>query len=116
MEAIEDNEFIIFKCPHEECQQYIMVAKKELNCKIFRHGVRKQNFEQMNPHAPKNECDTLVRSNSVYGCTEHTASVIDRYIELLDPIFGVIKECEEGRVVEELLEGPISNSGFTRLN
>lgn len=68
MEAIEDNEFIIFKCPHEECQQYIMVAKKELNCKIFRHGVRKQNFEQINPHAPKNECDTLIRSNSVYGC------------------------------------------------
>ena len=45
--VIEDGEFLIFPCPHEDCNQYIMVSKKEINCHIFRHGVRKHNFEQM---------------------------------------------------------------------
>ena len=54
--------------------------------------------------------------NSVYVCMAHTVSVVDKYIEKLDPIFQTISECEDGRPVEELLEGPPCHSGFKRLN
>ena len=37
-------------------------------------------------------------------------------LENLKPIFQTIKECEEGRDVMELLEGPIAHNGFKRLN
>lgn len=55
-------------------------------------------------------------ANSVYACTEHTAEVLDAYFGALDPIFGLIKDCEEGRPVENLLHGPVCQSGFKRLN
>jgi glutamate-1-semialdehyde 2,1-aminomutase len=54
--------------------------------------------------------------NSVYVCTEHTPEIIDGYFEALDPVFGLIKQCEEGRDVMSLLKGPICHSGFKRLN
>jgi glutamate-1-semialdehyde 2,1-aminomutase len=54
--------------------------------------------------------------NSVYTCTEHTPAIVDGYFEALDPIFGLIRECEDGRDVLSLLKGPIAHSGFTRLN
>ena len=68
--VIEDGEFLIFPCPHEDCNQYIMVSKKEINCHIFRHGVRKHNFEQINPHSNKDICVNLKSSDSVYGCAK----------------------------------------------
>ena len=52
----------------------------------------------------------------VYTCTEHTPAIVDGYFEALDPIFGLIRECEDGRGVLSLLKGPIAHSGFTRLN
>lgn len=54
--------------------------------------------------------------NSVYVCTEHTPAVLDGYFQALDPIFGLIKECEEGRDVMSLLKGPVCHGGFKRLN
>jgi glutamate-1-semialdehyde 2,1-aminomutase len=54
--------------------------------------------------------------NSVYVCTEHTPTVIDVFFQQLDPIFGLIKECEQGRDVHSLLRGPICHGGFKRLN
>ena len=54
--------------------------------------------------------------NSVYVCTEHTPDVVDGFFEALDPIFGVVKECEEGRDVLSLLNGPVCHGGFKRLN
>ena len=54
--------------------------------------------------------------NSVYVCTEHTRAVLDGYFAELDPIFSIIKECEEGRDVMSLLKGPICHGGFKRLN
>jgi glutamate-1-semialdehyde 2,1-aminomutase len=53
---------------------------------------------------------------SVYVCTEHTPAVVDGYFEALEPVFGLIKECEQGRDVMELLKGPICHAGFKRLN
>ena len=54
--------------------------------------------------------------NSLYVCIHHTKSVIDEFINNLDPIFLLIKECEDGRDVDSLLSGPICHSGFERLN
>jgi glutamate-1-semialdehyde 2,1-aminomutase len=49
-------------------------------------------------------------------CTEHTPEVIDRYFEALDPIFALIRECEQGRDVHSLLKVPVCQAGFKRLN
>ena len=54
--------------------------------------------------------------NSVYVCIEHSAEVVAGFFEALDPIFGLIKECEEGRDVMSLLKGPVCHGGFKRLN
>ncbi|WP_278398718.1 aminotransferase class III-fold pyridoxal phosphate-dependent enzyme [Stutzerimonas kunmingensis] len=53
---------------------------------------------------------------SVYVCTQHTPAVVDGYFAALDPIFALIKECEEGRSVQGLLKGPVCHGGFKRLN
>lgn len=55
-------------------------------------------------------------ANSVYVSTEHTPDVVDGYFDALEPLFALIKECEEGRDVMSLLKGPICHGGFKRLN
>jgi glutamate-1-semialdehyde 2,1-aminomutase len=54
--------------------------------------------------------------NSVYVCIDHTPEVVAGFFEALDPIFALIKECEEGRDVMNLLKGPVCHGGFKRLN
>jgi glutamate-1-semialdehyde 2,1-aminomutase len=54
--------------------------------------------------------------NSVYACIDHTREVISDFFDTLDPIFALIKECEEGRDVMSLLKGPVCHGGFKRLN
>lgn len=54
--------------------------------------------------------------NSVYTCTEHTPAIVDGYFEALEPVFALIRECEDGRDVKTLLKGPIAHGGFSRLN
>ncbi|KAA0690837.1 aminotransferase class III-fold pyridoxal phosphate-dependent enzyme [Halopseudomonas laoshanensis] len=53
---------------------------------------------------------------SVYVCTQHTPEVVDSYFAALDPVFGLVKECEAGRPVSEVLKGPVCHGGFKRLN
>ena len=53
--------------------------------------------------------------NSVYVCIDHTPQVVDDYFAALDPIFALVKECEEGRDVTGLLKGPVCHGGFRRL-
>ena len=55
-------------------------------------------------------------SNSVYVCIDHTPEVVTEFFEALDPIFALIKQCEEGRDVMSLLKGPVCHGGFKRLN
>ncbi len=55
-------------------------------------------------------------TNTLYACTQHSDSVVDRYFDALDPIFSTIKECEDGLDVTTLLEGPLCHVGFRRLN
>ena len=54
--------------------------------------------------------------NIVYVCCEHTPELIDAYIDKLDPIFSLITQCEDGKDIDELLDGPVCHSGFKRLN
>jgi glutamate-1-semialdehyde 2,1-aminomutase len=58
---------------------------------------------------------SFLAANSVYVCTDHTISIIDEYFEKLDPIFVTISECENGRNIDELLDGPVCHAGFRRL-
>ena len=55
-------------------------------------------------------------ATSCYTCTEHTEKIIEPYLENLNKVFGLIAECEAGRSVDELLDGPVCHSGFKRLN
>ena len=55
-------------------------------------------------------------ATAVYVCTAHTPEIIKTYLENLKPLFQTIKECEEGRDIISLLEGPIAHGGFKRLN
>ncbi len=58
----------------------------------------------------------ILATNVVYLCTEHTEEVVDEYFDHLDQIFGLIRQCEDGLDVNELLEGRVCQSGFRRLN
>jgi glutamate-1-semialdehyde 2,1-aminomutase len=53
---------------------------------------------------------------STYTCIDHTDEIIDCYFSLLDPIFKLIKDCEEGLDINKVLKGPVCHSGFKRLN
>jgi glutamate-1-semialdehyde 2,1-aminomutase len=51
-----------------------------------------------------------------YASLAHTPEVVARYFEVLDPVFALLRECEQGRDVHALLRGPICHDGFRRLN
>ena len=55
-------------------------------------------------------------SNVIFCSTAHSEELVDGYLNILDSIFGVIAQCEDGRDVLELLDGPICHAGFKRLN
>jgi hypothetical protein len=54
----------IFVCPH--CEMSILIEKEDYNCCIFRHGVYKNTYNQMNPHESKENCEKLV--DEIIGC------------------------------------------------
>jgi glutamate-1-semialdehyde 2,1-aminomutase len=55
-------------------------------------------------------------ATSCYVCLAHTQEVIEAYLGELESVFALIAECEQGRPVAELLEGPVCHGGFKRLN
>jgi hypothetical protein len=65
-EVILNEDFYYFNCPH--CDSDIIVNKNELNCHIFRHAVFKHNSEPVNPHLSKEECESLLKQDLIYGC------------------------------------------------
>lgn len=62
------SNILYFKCPH--CQENIIIYDNEINCGIFRHAVYKSNYQQVEPHLPKEQCDNLIKSDLVYGCAK----------------------------------------------
>jgi glutamate-1-semialdehyde 2,1-aminomutase len=55
-------------------------------------------------------------SNLIFSSLAHTPEIVDSYFQALDPIFALIKQCEDGRDVMSLLKGPVCHAGFKRLN
>jgi hypothetical protein len=66
VEFDKDSQSFVFECPH--CNLMVQVFVNELNCRIFRHGMFKHNWEQVPPHLPKDVCDQLVAEDQVLGC------------------------------------------------
>ena len=60
----ENNKEPILICPH--CNEYIIIEK--INCGIFRHGIFKNNGNQIDPHSCKADCDKYVKNDLIYGC------------------------------------------------
>lgn len=69
-------------CPH--CN--ILIEVLQLNCKIFRCGIYKNTFQQIDPHLPKKVCDELKSKDLIYGCgkpffvNENYESIVCDYI------------------------------------
>jgi glutamate-1-semialdehyde 2,1-aminomutase len=57
----------------------------------------------------------FLAGNSVYVSTAHDAEVLERYFRELARVFDLIADCEGGRDVMSLLDGPVCHSGFSRL-
>ena len=64
--TVDNDHEIHIKCPH--CNDDIYIMHSEINCNVFRHGIYKDTFEQIEPHTPKKECDRLARGNFIIGC------------------------------------------------
>lgn len=54
--------------------------------------------------------------NSVYSSLAHTPEVVDAFFDQLDNVFMLIRDCENGRDVRSIMNGPIAHAGFKRLN
>jgi hypothetical protein len=63
MSCQNESNFII-TCPH--CNLIILVEK--INCGIFRHGINKKTFQQIDPHLSKDKCEMLINNNEILGC------------------------------------------------
>jgi hypothetical protein len=55
---------IFVTCPHCNCLVYV----EQVNCKIFRHGTFKHNYEPIPPHSPKSVCDKWIEEDAIWGC------------------------------------------------
>jgi hypothetical protein len=77
------DDYCYFKCPN--CSTYIVVFLRELNCKIFRCGVYKNNNEPINPHTSKELCDKLKNEDLIYGCSKPFI-VREKHVEKCDYI------------------------------
>jgi hypothetical protein len=55
---------IIIQCPH--CNMWVII--EQLNCGIFRHGQYISNWNFVEPHMPKAQCERLLQENKVFGC------------------------------------------------
>lgn len=59
----------------------------------------------------------LLATTAFYTSTAHTPEIVDRYFNTLDPIYAQISRCEAGELdIDTLLEGPVCQDGFKRLN
>ena len=54
-------------------------------------------------------------SKSVYVSYCHTEEIVNKYLEEVDEVFGILAKAIADDNVNELLKGPIAHSGFKRL-
>jgi hypothetical protein len=55
---------IYIECPN--CGDMVEII--QINCGIFRHGVFKNNQQQINPHSPESFCKKMFDDGQIYGC------------------------------------------------
>lgn len=67
---------IIICCPH--CGIDIVIAKRSINCGIFRHGAFKHNSRPIKPHGSQAYCEDLVNNGKIYGCGNPFRVYIDK--------------------------------------
>lgn len=58
----------------------------------------------------------FLAGTNINACIAHTPEILNAYFDALDPIFGDIRDFEDGKDVMQSLDGPICQSGFGRLN
>lgn len=58
----------------------------------------------------------FLASTSLYASIAHSEELLERYLESLDSVFGLVRKCEDGLDVKKLLKGPTVHTGFRRLN
>ena len=51
-----------------------------------------------------------------YASNAHDILKFDEYASILNDVYKLIADCENGRSIEKLLDGPICHAGFKRLN
>ena len=64
--AVPVTDDIYVLCPR--CTGCVVVARAQLNCRIFRHAVLKATLQPIHPHAPREMCDALVAADAIVGC------------------------------------------------
>ena len=52
------------RCPHCSIQIWI----ESINCGIFRCGVYKHTYVQIDPHLSQAECERIKQEDLIYGC------------------------------------------------
>jgi glutamate-1-semialdehyde 2,1-aminomutase len=60
--------------------------------------------------------NNFLASNLIYASVAHSQDSVDEYFSILEEVFSLIRECEDGRDVVDLLDGPVCETGFKRLN
>ena len=59
----------------------------------------------------------FLASTHFYSCIKHTDKFLTKYFNVLDSIFNTINKCEKDELnIDKLLDGPVCQSGFKRLN
>jgi len=62
----KETNLLIYPCPH--CKLSTTTLVSELACCIFRHGINKQNQQQIPPHESKERCDAFASNPDYVGC------------------------------------------------
>ena len=60
--------------------------------------------------------NNFLASNTVYCSISHTDNIIKSYINKLENVFKIIKDCQNGHDINKFLKSKISRKDFKRLN
>jgi len=74
----------IITCPN--CDFYLCIT--ELNCGIYRCGIYKETYEQIDPHLSKEMCYKLIETNQIYGCSKPFQIIVQ------DNGDWIVKKCD----------------------
>ena len=71
---------MIIECPH--CKMMIEII--EVRCRIFRCGIFKNNFIQIDPHLSEKICNDLKKNDEIYGCSKPFRINFNNIVEKCD--------------------------------